>query len=55
LSGFTLQGGATRTSGDSTLKNGGGVWGVSTQAVVMNCWIYTNAAAGRRRQFSSGA
>lgn len=45
LNGFTLQGGATRTNGDSTLQNGGGVWGASTQALVLNCWIFTNSAA----------
>ena len=42
LNGFTIQRGATRVGGDSS---GGGVWGASTQALVMNCWIATNAAA----------
>lgn len=45
LSGFTIQGGATRDSGDSTTQqNGGGVWGVSTNALVANCVISNNAA-----------
>ncbi|MEP6662598.1 MAG: PKD domain-containing protein [Verrucomicrobiota bacterium] len=42
LNGFTLQGGATQVGGDSS---GGGIWGASTQALAINCWIFTNAAA----------
>lgn len=45
LRGFTLQNGATRTSGGPDLQNGGSVFGVSTQASVFNCFIYTNAAS----------
>jgi hypothetical protein len=45
LSGFTLQGGATRTNGGSAVQSGGGVWGSSTNAQVMNCFIFTNAAS----------
>ena len=42
LSGFTLQGGATRTNGDwATLQLGGGVWG---DGVVTNCTIMQNSA-----------
>ena len=38
LSGFTLQGGATRATGDTTtLQNGGGVWCVSSNAALANC------------------
>ncbi len=44
LSGFTIQGGATRTNGDSTIQNGGGVWGLSTNAIVTNCVIMGNTA-----------
>jgi hypothetical protein len=43
LSGFTLQGGATGDSG--TAAYGGGVYGVSTQAMVDNCGIVTNSAS----------
>src|SRR5438445_1465959 len=45
LKGFTIQGGATRTSGDIyALASGGGVWCASTNATVANCMIITNAA-----------
>ena len=45
LTGFTVQGGATRTSGDIyALGSGGGVWCASTNATVANCMIITNAA-----------
>jgi predicted outer membrane repeat protein len=44
LNGFTLQNGATRSSGGPELQNGGGIFGVSTQALALNCFIYTNAA-----------
>jgi hypothetical protein len=40
LSGFTLRGGATASSG-----SGGGVWGASNKAAVCNCMIVTNYAA----------
>ncbi len=46
LSGFTLRAGQTRASGDTiSLRNGGGVWCVSTNAVVTNSLIVGNAAA----------
>lgn len=46
LDGFTLQNGATRNSGDSFwLQGGGGVWGTSSNAIVINCVITNNAAA----------
>ena len=45
LSGFTLQGGATRATGDSfALQSGGGVWCASTNAAVISCVIASNAA-----------
>jgi Immunoglobulin I-set domain/PKD domain len=45
LSGFTLQDGATRSTGDTTtLESGGGAWCSSTNATVSNCFI-TNCAA----------
>ena len=44
LSGFTLKGGATRTSGTASLLNGGGVWCASSNAIVANCIIRSNTA-----------
>lgn len=47
LSGFTLQHGATRFSGDSvTLQSGGGVWSASKEAMVTNCNVRWNSANG---------
>ena len=45
LVGFTLQGGATRSSGLDGLVGGGGVWCNSTNALVSHCLIQRNAAA----------
>ena len=48
LNGFTLRGGATRSPsgiGDQSPRNGGGVWGASTNATVFNCVIASNTAA----------
>jgi hypothetical protein len=45
LCGFTLRGGATRTSGDSyAQQSGGGVWAVSTDGWILNCLLTNNAA-----------
>ncbi|MCX6875589.1 MAG: right-handed parallel beta-helix repeat-containing protein [Verrucomicrobia bacterium] len=44
LSGFTLSNGATRASGDYCQKTGGGVWCVSTDALVSNCMFTSNSA-----------
>jgi hypothetical protein len=45
LSGFTLAGGATRSSGDvMSEQSGGGVWCESTNVVITNC-IFLNDAA----------
>jgi hypothetical protein len=45
LVGFTLQGGATRNSGDQTsLESGGGAWCASSNALVANCVIVSNTA-----------
>ncbi len=52
LSGFTLRGGATRTNGDyATRQSGGGLWCNSTNVVVGNSFIVSNAAA----QWGGGA
>ena len=47
LSGFRLQGGATRaaTTSPDTQQYGGGVYGASTNALVVNCIIASNSAA----------
>src|SRR5664279_3657819 len=44
LVGFTLQAGATRSSGDNALGNGGGAWCSSSNAIVANCLIMSNTA-----------
>jgi hypothetical protein len=45
LSGFTIRGGATRSTGDIyTLESGGGVWCASSQALLVNCLVESNAA-----------
>ena len=45
LVGFTLTGGATRTSGDAfSLESGGGIWCASTNALLANCVIVSNTA-----------
>jgi hypothetical protein len=46
LTGFTLQAGATLTSGTSTTtESGGGAWCASSNALIANCVIASNAAA----------
>jgi hypothetical protein len=46
LAGFTIQGGATRNAGDLlALQSGGGVWASSTNTLILNCVICTNAAS----------
>ena len=45
LVGFTLQAGATRSSGDTNLSSGGGAWCSSSYAIVANCLIVSNKAA----------
>ena len=45
LNGFTVQGGATLSSGyDPTVVSGGGVWCYSTNEVIANCRIIGNSA-----------
>jgi hypothetical protein len=48
LNGFTLENGATLATGDffqfGPLESGGGVWCVSTNAVVLNCEMTNNSA-----------
>jgi len=45
LSGFTLTGGATRSSGDAnTLQSGGGIWGLSANSLLTDCIVSNNAA-----------
>lgn len=47
LSGFTLTGGATLSSGDDYVERaGGGLWCSSSQATVSNCTVVDNSAAG---------
>lgn len=46
LGGFTLDGGATESSGDTVaLQSGGGAWCASTNAILVNCEISSNNAA----------
>jgi hypothetical protein len=47
LNGFTIRGGATRleTASPNQSMNGGGIWGISTNAMVYNCIIATNLAS----------
>ena len=44
LNGFTLYSGATRAGGIDALVYGGGILGYSTNAVVANCLVLSNAA-----------
>jgi PKD repeat protein len=46
LVGFTLLGGATRSSGDQTnQQSGGAIWCTSSKAIVANCVIKSNTAS----------
>jgi hypothetical protein len=46
MTGFTLRGGATRTSGDLIQEqSGGGLWCESSDSIVSNCALVGNAAA----------
>lgn len=47
LSGFRLLHGATAPSGPTAAQSGGGVWCASSNAVVANCLIVSNAAANQ--------
>ena len=51
LVGFTLQAGATRSSYDNNLGNGGGAWCSSSNAIVANCLVVSNTA----NQYGGGA
>jgi hypothetical protein len=44
LAGFTLEGGATQSTGNGASTQGGGVWCASSNAVVCNCVLSNNAA-----------
>jgi hypothetical protein len=44
LNGFTLQNGATRSTGNVQSESGGGAWCNSTNAVVSNCILSNNSA-----------
>lgn len=44
LSGFTLHHGATRTAGLTAVQSGGGVWAASSNALISDCVLATNAA-----------
>src|SRR5262249_53824311 len=55
LSGFTLTNGATLTTwGYAIEQSGGGVWCTSTNAVVTNCVLIGNSAAGAGAGASGG-
>ena len=45
LDGFTLLGGATRSTGDYDLCTGGGVWCAASNCIVTNCIIIRNSAS----------
>jgi hypothetical protein len=44
LNGFTLQNGATRSTGSAASESGGGAWCYSTNAIVSNCILSNNSA-----------
>jgi hypothetical protein len=46
LNGFTLRNGATPYTGDAVSQSGAGVWCATTNALVANCQILGNQAAG---------